>query len=435
MNQVGYVSDSTIEGSGGTAAVPQVGVAYRSGAHGEITGSAVVDNHGSTGTSYGILAADAGPLSVEGTEIAGNGGGGYGLYNANADVSGVGTGDPVLATGDFWGDGGAPLTGETVLGPPDEEGVGGPVTVTSPLGSAPTVPATPATMPDAVPVGAIVDPAGGEAAEVGVPIEPVVFTEDDYGVKSVSLEADGTPVETIGEAPYAFEWTPTAAELNTSVTLKATVTDSSGQVTTDEVTVPVIRPTKAKTERELAEEREAKEATEKAAAEELAAAEAKAAEALALAEKQLKEAIANAEAAAKAAAESASADAKAAAEKADAELKAAEAKVAEAERELEKAEKAAPVSTGKVTKNTKKGTARLGVVVPAPGQLTVGGPGIKKVSGHPTGPGEVKVLIAAKGGALKTLNEKGKVTVKVTVKLSTKSGPKSTTATVTLVKK
>jgi large repetitive protein len=442
MNQVGYVLGSTIEGSGGSAAVPQVGVAYRTGAHGEITGSAVVENHGSTGTSYGILAADAGALSVEGSLVAGNGGGGYGLYNANADVSGVSTGDPVIADGDFWGDGGAPLTGETVLGPPDQEGVGGPVTVTSPLGSSPTVPAVPALLPDAAPVGEIVDPVGGEAAEVGVAMEPVVFTEDDYGVKSVSLEADGTPVATIGEAPYAFEWTPTAAELNTSVTLKATVTDSAGQVTTDEVTVPVIRATKTKTERELAEEKEAKEATEKAAAEELASVEAAAAEALALAEKQLKEATANAEAAAKAAAEaasaasdSASATAKAAAEKAEADLKAAEARVAKAEKELAEAEKAAPVSVGKTTSNTKKGTARLGVVVPGPGQLTISGPGIKKVSGHPTGPGEVQVLIAAKGSALKTLNKKGKVTVRVTVGLSTSSGTKSATTTVTLVKK
>jgi hypothetical protein len=435
MNQVGYVFDSTIEGSGGSSAVPQIGVAYRSGAHGEVTGTAVVGNHGSTGTSYGILAADAGTLAVEGSRIAGNGGAGYGLFDANADVSGVGTGEPVVAAGDFWGDGGAPLTGETVLGPPDEEGVGGPVTVSSPLGSAPTVPPVPAAMPDAAPVGEIVDPAGGEAAEVGVTAEPVVFAEDDYGVKSVSLEADGTPVATVGEAPYAFEWTPTAAELNKSVTLTATITDSSGQVTTDEVTVPVIRPTRAKTERELAEEKEAKEATEKASAEELAAAEAAAAEALALAETQFAEATAKAEAAAKAAADSASAEAKAAAEKAAAELKAAEAKVAQAEKELEAAERAAPVSTGKVTRNTKKGTARLGVVVPASGQLTISGPGIKKVSGNPTGPGEVQVLIQAKGGALKTLDKKGKVTVKVTVKLSTKSGTKSTTTTVTLMKK
>jgi hypothetical protein len=88
-----------------------------------------------------------------------------------------------------------------------------------------------------------------------------------------------------------------------------------------------------------------------------------------------------------------------------------------------------------VTKNTKQGTARLGVVVPAPGPLKVSGPGIKSVSGNPTGPGEVQVLITAKGSALKTLKSKGKVTVKVTASLSTSSGTKTKTISVTLVKK
>jgi hypothetical protein len=407
MNQVGYVFDSTIEGSGGSSAVPQIGVAYRSGAHGEVTGSAVVKNRGATGTSYGILAADAGKVTVEGSEIAGNGGSGYGLYNADADVSGVSTGEPVIATGDFWG-GGAPIAGETVLGPPDEEGVEGPATTASPLGAPPSVPAVPALLPDAPPVGEIVDPVGGEAADVGVAMEPVVFAEDDYGVKSVSLEANGTPVGTVGEAPYAFEWTPSAAELNKTVTLKATITDSSGQITTDAVTVPVIRPTETKAEAEAKKETEARERLE--------AAEAKAAEALALAETQLKEAIASAEAAA---------------------VKAAEAKVEEAARKLTAAESAGSgsISIVKVIDNTKRGTARLGIEVPTPGGLVINGPGIKTVSAHPTGPGEVQVLIAPKGKALKTLDKKGTVTVKVTVKLTGPNGPRSATTTVTLVKK
>ena len=82
-----------------------------------------------------------------------------------------------------------------------------------------------------------------------------------------------------------------------------------------------------------------------------------------------------------------------------------------------------------------EGTARLGVVVPAPGPLKVSGPDIKPVSGNPTGPGEVQVLITAKGSALKTLKSKGKVTVKVTASLSTSSGTKTKTISVTLVKK
>jgi hypothetical protein len=57
------------------------------------------------------------------------------------------------------------------------------------------------------------------------------------------------------------------------------------------------------------------------------------------------------------------------------------------------------------------------------------------VSGHPTAPGEVQVLIKAKGKALKTLNKEGKVSVKVTITF-TAGGKKITkTTTVSLVKK
>ena len=141
MNQVGYVFDSTIEGAGGSSTVPQTGIAYRSGARGEVTGSAVVNNQTGTGSgsSYGILAADAGAVSVEGSKIAGNGGTGYGVYSANATVTGVGT-EPVKASGDYWGTSGTPIVGETVLGPPDQEGVEGPVTTTPVATSAPVDP-------------------------------------------------------------------------------------------------------------------------------------------------------------------------------------------------------------------------------------------------------------------------------------------------------
>lgn len=41
-------------------------------------------------------------------------------------------------------------------------------------------------------------------------------------------------------APYAFAWKPTAAEIGSSVVLKATITDSGGNVTTSEVTVHLV---------------------------------------------------------------------------------------------------------------------------------------------------------------------------------------------------
>ena len=78
---------------------------------------------------------------------------------------------------------------------------------------------------------------------------------------------------------------------------------------------------------------------------------------------------------------------------------------------------------------------RLSIKVPRPGPLVVSGPDIKKVKANPTGPGEVQILIKAKGEALKTLKEKGKVTVEVTIKLSGPNGPDETTTKVTLVKK
>ncbi len=161
------------------------------------------------------------------------------------------------------------------------------------------------------------------------------------------------------------------------------------------------------------------------------AAEAKAAEA----------AKASAEAT-KVAEEKADAATKAAEAKTDEAAKAAEAKADEAAKAAKEAgekilglEKAQTISFGGVTKNTKQGTARLGVVVPVPGPLKLSGPGVKTVSSSPTGPGEVQLLVTAKGSALKTLKSKGKVTVKVTVTLSGSSGTKTKTTSVTLVKK
>jgi hypothetical protein len=442
MNQVGYVFDSTIEGAGGSSTVPQTGIAYRSGASGEVTGSAVVNNQTGTGTggSYGILAADAGALTVEESNIVGNGTPGFGIYAANATVAGVGT-ETVEAGDDYWGPSGTPL-------------VEGPVDTTPVAGAASVIPPVPALLPDAAPVGEIVNPIEGEAAEVGVASEPVVFAEDDYGVKSVSLTADGVPVETLSEAPYSFSWTPTAAELNTSVELEATITDSAGNEVTSMVEVPVVKVSKTRTEEKAKAEREAREeaeleavaAEENAVAEAIAAKEAAAAE-LAATETTLKEATASAEAAAKAASESASAASKAAEESADAALKAAEAKNEKAAEELKAAKEtlkaaeksaSAPAPTakaGKETKNTEKGTARLGVIVSAPGSLVITGPDIVKVSGHPTGPGEVQVLIKAKGSALKTLKEKGKVSVKVSIAFTAGGKTTTKTTTVALVKK
>jgi hypothetical protein len=362
-------------------------------------------------------------------------------------------GAPATATNDFWGTAGTPVEGPTVVVKTEPktgefvytlsgvEGVSGADAATNPsvlftpvLGAATAVPVI-GTQTDLAPVGEIVNPDSGEAVEAGVMVEPVIAAEDDYGVRSVVLKANGVTVGTKAIAPYAFSWTPSKAQIGTSVQLETAITDSSGHVTTDTITVPVVKSSSETTTEKEAEEKqeaaeEAVEAAEEAAAEKAAA------------EAQVKEAVVAAEVATKAAEASASAATKAAEEKADAAVKAAEVKADEAAKAAKEAnekilalEKAETISFGGVTKNTKQGTARLGVVVPAPGPLKVSGPDIRPVSGNPTGPGEVQVLITAKGSALKTLKSKGKVTVKVTVSLSTSSGTKTKTTSVMLVKK
>lgn len=392
IKQVGYVKGTTIEGSGGTSTIAQDGVVYNAGASGSVAGSAILNNRSTAGKSVGVLlskaAGEGAGVKVSGSYIAGNGA--YGLWNGDAGLT-TPSAAATTATGNWWGTNGTPAEAETVLGPPDVEGVSGAGSVAfAPVaGAIPTVPPVPSALPDQAPVGAIVDPGDGEAVESGEPIEPVVFAEDDYGVQSVTLAVDGVPVKTIGSAPYAFDWTPTPAEIGTSVHLEATITDSSGQVTTSSVTVPVVKG--------LGETAAEEEAKAKADAEAKAAAEKKAAED---------------------------------------KLSAAEREAKAAREEAEKAKlAAAPLPTGKVKRNVKKGTARLTVTVPTPGSIGVTGPGIKKVSGHATAPGPLQVLIAAKGKALKTLKVEGKVTVTVKVAFTGLGVTKHTTTAVTLVMK
>jgi uncharacterized membrane protein YqiK len=291
-----------------------------------------------------------------------------------------------------------------------------------------------------------------------VTVEPVVAAEDDYGVGSVSLKANGTRVAVRSVAPYVFTWTPTVAEIGTSVHLEATITDSAGQVTTSNVTVPVVKSTGETTaEQEAKEKQEAEEKAAEEAKEEKEAAEQEVKEVKEAAEQEVKEAKEAAELATKEAEEKATAATLAAAESAEAALKAAEAKAeasvkeaaakaAAAQKEAKEAKDAAeaveksllaaaPPAAGKAVKNTKQGTARLKVTVPSPGSLVISGPEIDKVSGNPTAPGGVQVLIKAKGKALKTLKKKGKVTVEVDIEFTGTAGPKETTTMVTLVKK
>jgi hypothetical protein len=71
---------------------------------------------------------------------------------------------------------------------------------------------------------------------------------------------------------------------------------------------------------------------------------------------------------------------------------------------------ASSLKLGKLAKNKKKGTAKVTVSLPTPsaGTLTLTGKGLKKQTKAITGQASIKLTIATKGGAAKSLRKKGK---------------------------
>jgi hypothetical protein len=373
IKEVGYVKSTAVEGSGASTVIPQVGIQYHAGATGSITASKISGNMFSTEQkkSAGVLLTGAGAgFSITGSLIANNG---YGLFNADVTNTTVREAAPATATGDFWGSTGTPIVGQSVIGAGDDEGVSGDdltpsaSVVFAPVAdTAPAVASVPALLPDAAPVGEIVNPADGEEVEPGVATEPVVTAEDDYGVKSVSLTADGVPVGARAESPYVFGWTPTAAQAGETVTLEATIVDSAGHTTTSSVDIPVKADAAAPVEPPAGGGGggPAPEPTPAAAPAPIAPPSA--------------------------------------------------------------------VEIGKLKHLTAKGTVLLKVHVPGPGKLVASGAKVKTVVLKPKAAGDQWVAIEAKGEALATLEEEGKVTVKVTVAF-TASGGKPFTKTRTVV--
>lgn len=241
----GYVINSVVTGMGATTAYKQTGIRYHGGAGGYVKGSKITGNLYTTTPreSVGILltGANTADLEVSGSVIGGNG---YGLFNADVTNTAVREGAPVDAAENYWGTGGAPVAGpsDIALGKEGISGVDGgaqPSVAFEPvLGSEPLISA-PGTTDDAAPVGEIVEPGDGESVKAGTAVEPVVYADDDFGIKSVSLTADGVPVATLTESPYAFSWTPTTDDGGETVTLEATIVDSSGQTVTSSVDVEV----------------------------------------------------------------------------------------------------------------------------------------------------------------------------------------------------
>lgn len=251
IKQVGYVEDTTVRGKGANSLIPQTGIQYHAGASGHVTDSEITGNlfPSEPRSSVGVLLTEAetlaGGFHVSGSTISGNG---YGLYNANITNNAVRLGAPAQAVGDYWGPGGPPIEGPSLTSS-GIEGVSGkdseehPSVIFEPfLAEEPELAATPGAVGDQPPTAALVNPGDGEAIEVGATVEPVVAAHDDFGVKTVSLSADGVPIATEEEAPYVFNWTPTAAEAGKTVELEATVVDSSGQSKTSSVAVDVKAP-------------------------------------------------------------------------------------------------------------------------------------------------------------------------------------------------
>ena len=121
MNQVGYVKNVLVEGSGRARAPrssrPAIQVA--SGAIAHITGSIIAGNFSPEAErkSVGVLLTDAetlnGGFSITGSKISGNG---YGLFNADAKNEAVREGAPATATNDYWGTaGGSPVEAATAF--------------------------------------------------------------------------------------------------------------------------------------------------------------------------------------------------------------------------------------------------------------------------------------------------------------------------------
>ncbi len=90
---------------------------------------------------------------------------------------------------------------------------------------------------------------------------------------------------------------------------------------------------------------------------------------------------------------------------------------------------------GRITRNKRRGTATLEATVPNPGELTVGGKGIKLAGGgaavtsKAVSGGSVKLTIRAKGKKKRKLNETGKVKVKPKITYTPAGGAPSTQST------
>jgi hypothetical protein len=265
----GRITQSTIQGSGPDALIPQTGVQWHAGQRGSMTDSTVTGNLYTPDLrrSVGVLLTDAetgaDPSSptVRGwwatyNRITQNG---YGMFNADIANSAVRLGAPAAATPgggvlgfeNYWGCSAGPVVGAQSAGTlaTSCQGISGndtngaaSIERGTTLTSAMYLPATPAATVDAVPSAIFEDPVDGAQVVPGEAVDPVITATDDFGVKSVSLSVDGEPLGTQSTFPYTFSWSPTYAQIGSAVTFTATVVDSSGQTSTATSSVEVVAP-------------------------------------------------------------------------------------------------------------------------------------------------------------------------------------------------
>jgi len=267
----GRVSKSLIQGSGPSSLIPQTGVQWHAGQRGSITESTVTGNFYDPDPrrSVGILLTDAETLAdpsnptVRGwwatqNKITGNG---YGMFNADITNASVRLGAPAAATPgggvlgfeNYWGCNAGPVVGaqSTTNAVTSCQGISGLDAAATPAQSiergvtmtaAPYQPAVPLPTVDDVPQAVFEDPVDGSEVPAAEAIDPVVTATDDFGVRSVSMTADGVDLGTQATFPYTFSYTPAYEQMGDVVTFETTVTDSAGQTTTKTAQVTVVPP-------------------------------------------------------------------------------------------------------------------------------------------------------------------------------------------------
>lgn len=254
----GNVVGTRVEGGGAISAVAQTGVQFHAGQRGSVVDSEIVGHSAGTArNAVGVLLTDAEigddvadpgtpAMLIRGNRFADNG---YAVFNATIDNSAIRSDAPVPVPDNYWGCAAGPVTtasNATTLCQGRSGNAGSPAAASVDIAPFRVEPQVDLVVPvptgDEAPTAAFLDPIDGLEVPVGTELLPVVQATDDFGVRSVSVTADGVPVGARSTRPYEFAWTPGPEQAGKTVRLVATVVDSAGQETTSAVSVLVTGP-------------------------------------------------------------------------------------------------------------------------------------------------------------------------------------------------